>query len=336
MNWYGRWWFVAILPSLVMLVMAVGKRLGQYGITEPRYFLLVLALWMLGLSLYYGITASRNIKLIPLSLAAVAVLTSVGPWGAYVVSKRSQVARLDRVLEANHMGRVGDAGRASAALSFEVRREMSAVLRYLDDTRGATAVAAVLGVPADTIAAWRKDTNRWNGDDLIAGHAMDHLGLAYVNKWEQGAREQSVWVNQARPRPLEVTGFELAQTFSYPGPLAWIGTASDSLQLVPEDSSGAYLVKHGGAPLMKLDLRGTVRQALPADSLAFPGSNTLQRPIVVEGSAEGIRVRMVFESVRGTVRPNGLELLGGSGYVLVAGLGNSRTALSRPDSSVRK
>src|SRR5260221_3399522 len=38
-NWYGRWWFVAILPSLVMLVMAVGKRPRQYRIPEPGDFL---------------------------------------------------------------------------------------------------------------------------------------------------------------------------------------------------------------------------------------------------------------------------------------------------------
>src|SRR5439155_22978364 len=51
---YGRWWFVALVPSLVMLLLATGKRVGQYGITEPRYFLLTLALWLLGLSLLYG------------------------------------------------------------------------------------------------------------------------------------------------------------------------------------------------------------------------------------------------------------------------------------------
>src|ERR1043166_8225884 len=181
-NWYGRWWFVAILPSLAMLLMAIGKRLEQYGVPEPRYFLLVLALWMLGLSLYYGITASRNIKLIPMSIAVVAVLASAGPWGAYAVSRRSQVARLDRLLQANHLGRAGDAGRAArgGAVSFEVRRELSAILRYLSDTRGAAGVAAVMGLPQDTVKAWGKDASgggaRGRGD-LIAGRAMNLLGL---------------------------------------------------------------------------------------------------------------------------------------------------------------
>ena len=104
-NGYGRWWFVALLPSLGMLLAAIAKRVGQYGFTEQRYFLLVLALWLLGLALYYGITASRNIKLIPMTLCAVALLTTMGPWSAYAVSRRSQLNRLDGLLEKNGMGR---------------------------------------------------------------------------------------------------------------------------------------------------------------------------------------------------------------------------------------
>ena len=61
-NAYARWWFVALVPALVMLLLAVSKRIGQYGITEERYFLMVLTLWMLGISLYYGLTGSANIK----------------------------------------------------------------------------------------------------------------------------------------------------------------------------------------------------------------------------------------------------------------------------------
>ena len=340
-NWYGRWWFVAILPSLAMLLMAIGKRLEQYGVTEPRYFLLVLALWMLGLSLYYGITASRNIKLIPMSLAVVAVLASAGPWGAYAISRRSQVSRLDRILQANHMGRAGDAGRAPSvgAVSFEDRRELSALLRYLMNTRGGTGLTAVLGLPADTLKAWEHDSTQGVGSgpgDRIAALAMRHLGLAYVNRWEPGAREQTFWANLANAPALDVSGFQLARVFSYPGAVGWIGTGSDSLQLVPEDSSGALVVKHGGAAFLKLDLRGVVRAALPLDSLGATGYNQLKRSIVVEGSAEGLRVRVVFESVRGTVRPNGVELVGGTGFVLAAGLGGGGTVVARPDSGGRR
>ncbi len=99
-NAYGRWFSVALLAPLIMLLMAVGKRVDQYGVTEPRYFLLVLGLWGLGVALAYAFTASRNIKVIPMTLAGLTLLTAFGPWGAYQVSRRSQLHRLDRIAAA--------------------------------------------------------------------------------------------------------------------------------------------------------------------------------------------------------------------------------------------
>ena len=333
-NWYGRWWFVAILPSLVMLLMAVGKRLGQYGFTEPRYFLLVLALWMLGLSLYYGVTASRNIRLIPMSLAVVAVLASAGPWGAYAVSRRSQVARLDRLLQANHLGRVGDAGRAagSGAVSFEVRRELSAILRYLSDTRGAAGVAAVMGLPQDTVKAWGKYASEGGArgrGDLIAGRAMNLLGLSYVDRYTQTVQEQSFWANQVQLRVLDVRGFQVARIFSYPGQAEWLGTEADSIQLIKRDSTGAIVVKHRGDSVVTLDVRGAVREALAADSFRVAGYTQMKRSILIEGAGGGVRVRVVLESVNGVIRPGGVELRSGTGYVLVAGLGRASADSTR-------
>ena len=39
---YTRGFYVALLPAIVMLWLAIGKRVAQYGITERRYFLIVL------------------------------------------------------------------------------------------------------------------------------------------------------------------------------------------------------------------------------------------------------------------------------------------------------
>ena len=41
-NAYGRWFYVALLPAVAMLLMAIFQRIHQYGITERRYFLAIL------------------------------------------------------------------------------------------------------------------------------------------------------------------------------------------------------------------------------------------------------------------------------------------------------
>ena len=72
------------VPALtIMLFIAVGKRLAQYDVSEKRYLVVILGLWLLGICLYFARRSSRNIKLIPMSLAALALITSCGPWGAF-------------------------------------------------------------------------------------------------------------------------------------------------------------------------------------------------------------------------------------------------------------
>ncbi|MEJ2372053.1 MAG: DUF4153 domain-containing protein, partial [Gemmatimonadales bacterium] len=127
---------LALVPSIVMLLLAIWKRIDQYGITERRYFLAVLALWLAGIAIFYVVSRSRNILVIPLTLCIVAVATFGGPWSAYSVSEASQVRRLTGLLASNEMLEGGRARAAEREVSFEDRREVSAILRYLTQTHG--------------------------------------------------------------------------------------------------------------------------------------------------------------------------------------------------------
>jgi len=321
---YGRWWFVALLPALAMLLLAVAKRMGQYGVTEPRYFLLVLALWLLGLALYYIWSGSDNIKLIPISLGVVAALTALGPWGAYAVSKRSQTSRFASILTANGMGTVGAPSRPTKAVPLDDRRELSAILRYLRETHGPATVARVLGVPADSIAAWEQN-DASGSDDPIAFRALNRLGVPYVSRWDRGpgaGGSNYFWGNYAAQRGLVVSGFDVTREMSYPG-LGWIGTATDSVQLT-RDSTMVVTVRHDGAAVLSLDLGAALHNALPEDTLTRRGSGPLFAPIVVEGAGGGIRVRWVLNQVGGRVVAGRLELQSGNGPVLVGGLAPQR------------
>jgi hypothetical protein len=319
-NAYGRWLFVALLPALVMLLLAIGKRVDQYGITEPRYFLLVLALWMLGLALYYGVTGSANIKLLPVSLCAVALLSSFGPWGAYAVAKRSQLGRFNHILAANAMGQAGAVSPARGTVSREDRRELSAILHYLTTTHGPKAVAQAMGVPADSVKAWEV-SDRYGSDEAVASRAMERMGVTYLGRWERTPPQESgdhFWGNVKQPGTLEVAGFEVMRVMDYPG-LGWIGTAADSVELVRGDS-GMVNVKRAGEVVLTLNLQGAVHDALPEDTLKQRGSGPLSHPIVVEGSGGGLRVRWVIGQLGGRIVADRLELQSAHGSVLVAGL----------------
>ncbi|AYL98562.1 DUF4153 domain-containing protein [Mucilaginibacter celer] len=87
---YARSFYFLLIPLQGLLFVAVGTRVFSYGVTEFRYFLIVLAVWLLGISLYFLLFKKQNIKLIPMSLAVLTLLSIYGPQSAFTTSMYSQ------------------------------------------------------------------------------------------------------------------------------------------------------------------------------------------------------------------------------------------------------
>src|SRR5699024_3468757 len=73
----GYYWI--LVPLSILLLLAIWRRISEYGITVERYFVLVLGLWLTGIVLYFVISRAKNIKVIPASLCIVAFAISIGP-----------------------------------------------------------------------------------------------------------------------------------------------------------------------------------------------------------------------------------------------------------------
>lgn len=205
---YARGFFAALLPSVVMLWLAVGQRVAQYGITERRYFLIVLSVWLGAIAVEQLLTRSRSVRVIPATLCAVALLTVAGPWGAYRVSERSQVRRLAGLL-ARHGALVEGRARAvEGAVPEDDRREISSVLRYLAETHGTGAIAPWFGgsqvlAEIDTVA---RGTAPSDEGERRARAITAWLGVDYVG-WRP---DQYVWFSYVAelPGPVSVAGYD--------------------------------------------------------------------------------------------------------------------------------
>ncbi|WP_345950035.1 DUF4153 domain-containing protein [Mucilaginibacter sp. PAMB04274] len=91
---YSRYFYMFLLPLVVLLILAVTKRIDSYGITQYRYFLIVLAAWLLFLIGYFLFYKKATIKAIPISLFLIIMLIIYGPQSATTVSLNSQRAIL--------------------------------------------------------------------------------------------------------------------------------------------------------------------------------------------------------------------------------------------------
>ena len=72
-----------LLPLLVMMSVAIGERVGQYGITVDRLYVMTFNIWAYATAIYLFITRSRNINSVAISFAIVFLLTSIIPGANY-------------------------------------------------------------------------------------------------------------------------------------------------------------------------------------------------------------------------------------------------------------
>ena len=267
-NTYARWFFVTMLPPLAMLLLAIGKRIGQYGVTEPRYALLVLALWFSGVALFYALTGARTIRPIPVALGLVCLITTFGPWGIFGVSLRSQSARFAAI-------------RAQPARGDTRDRELFEIVEYLEHRHGLAAVAAAVGVPADSTGIWVRTAS--------IDTAMKRIGV-----------DRSM----ADRQPLRV--FNAASASSADGmeiaPGLWlfadrtlfsratIRFEGDTLDLHPIAAAGVLEIRRRDSLLTAFDLGAALAPVLVA-----PSEPATYGPVVLDRVGGGLSIRLVID-----------------------------------------
>jgi hypothetical protein len=298
---YSRWFFIALFPAIVMLWLAIWQRVNQYGVTEPRYFLTILSIWLAGIAVYFTLRGSRRIILIPASLCAVALVTFFGPWSAYAVSHRSQTHRLEQVLVRSELLVDGTLRPATRDLSFADRKEISAGLRYLIETHGTGSIEPWFGgslAAIDTVGEGTRPADRGEADErtrLITAY----LGVPYVGRWQRGDVEQFNYFVERSEEAISIRGYDYAVHLD--------GALHDTVQVADDirlryDSTGVALelASESGilasVPLLQL-LERAQRYAgtggdrsIPRDSLLATAENERARIAVYVTAVSGQRL----------------------------------------------
>ncbi len=155
-NWikrFSKWFYLVLFPLIILLFVAILRRTGEYGITERRYFVFVLAVWLTFMAVYFSFSKIKNIKIIPYSLCLIAFLTSFGPWGAFSLSERSQMGRLEEILTKNKILIDGKIVKASTTvpISDEERQDVSSVIQFLSERKSLDKIQPWFDQNIDTI-----------------------------------------------------------------------------------------------------------------------------------------------------------------------------------------
>lgn len=155
-NWIKkilRWFYLILFPLIILLFVAILRRTGDYGITERRYFVFVLAIWLTVMALYFTFSKIKNIKIIPYSLCLIAFLTSFGPWGAFSMSERSQLSRLEEILANNKILVNGKIVKAVNPIPEDESQDVSSVIQYLNERKSLNKIQPWFDIEIDTLTA---------------------------------------------------------------------------------------------------------------------------------------------------------------------------------------
>jgi hypothetical protein len=133
---YSRSFYFLLVPLIVLLFLAIASRILPYGVTPMRYFLIVLALWLVFITAYFLLSRKQGIKIIPISLCVLALLSVYGPQSAFSVSSYSQLHILSDIFK--KYGAVKDGKLISlktTKITEKDGRDILARLDYLIDNR---------------------------------------------------------------------------------------------------------------------------------------------------------------------------------------------------------
>ncbi|WP_171036642.1 DUF4153 domain-containing protein [Dyadobacter sediminis] len=97
-NLFSHRFYLALLPLIVLLFTGIFRRINDYGITENRYLVAVLAFWLLGITVYFLFGKKEDIRWIPVTLSVICFVLPIGPWNIFQVAKNSQLEKFHDLL----------------------------------------------------------------------------------------------------------------------------------------------------------------------------------------------------------------------------------------------
>ncbi|TPE43627.1 DUF4153 domain-containing protein [Pontibacter mangrovi] len=181
MRTFSKWFYRALFPLVILLALAIWRRVAEYGITEERYIVMVLAIWLFATALYFLFSRHKHIKFIPITLSLVALLAAYGPLNAFQVSQWSQVYRLEKLLEQNRVLVNGKVQRQHSKVSEAVEREVSSITDYLARHQDLEVLQPWFAVDLQEAfaAAAAPDGNRWQRSYAARDTVLHLMGLEY-------------------------------------------------------------------------------------------------------------------------------------------------------------
>ena len=289
LRFFHRHYGYALFAPAVVLALDTGLRVADAGLTESRYFLLLLAFWLCANAAYHVAPTGHRLIAAPVSLAALLVVASVGPWGAAGLTTRLQFSHLENLLISNELLVEGKIVPAEALIETNKMRSISSSLKYFTERD-----------KEEALGAWFAD----HGLELYYASistVMEAMGLQYIGRWQ---RFPSFEFDASREHPLDIEGFSYMGKIRGGMRLVDAGQSARSeakAEISPEDGTLTVGVPGVGDERIVFDVAALAR-SLKREAKSWQGDSE-EQPITLEGTSESGRLtaRLHIHSISGNL-----------------------------------
>ncbi len=129
--WFSKWMPRILALPIGMMLFSLYLRVSQYGFTVKRYFVAALALWVVGVVIYFIIKQERIYQNIVVVAIVLMLVSMYGPLNAFNVSFNSQYGRFVNLLESKAMLN-GDKLVINSELGSADKREIIDLINFFE------------------------------------------------------------------------------------------------------------------------------------------------------------------------------------------------------------
>lgn len=340
-NWiktfYKAFYFL-LVPLVVLLFIAIGIRIGDYGLTVNRYVITLMGIWLSFISIYF-ILGFKNIKTIPISLSIAMILSSFGPWGMFSMSERDQLDRLEslltkaEILQENKIqnevrwmvdekGKIIPAGqKPTKTIPLEDLDEINSIIQYLDSYHGMGSVLPWFEQDLEAILDEAEEKSARFEGPVYSKLIVESMGLEFVQPGMIGfknpeSRFYSFLAKENSVIPLE--GFDVMVRFQFnpePEPIRLTLPVSNT-QIEVERTDELLLTLKKDNLVQEIPLEKFVNQLIEMNGNK-QGEQIDPESMKLDTSFNNLKIRIYFTQIN---YDQGKEQLGWSalqGYILL-------------------
>ncbi|MFA5404473.1 MAG: DUF4153 domain-containing protein [Ignavibacteria bacterium] len=303
-NWikkFSKWFYLILFPLIILLFTAILRRTGEYGITEKRYFVFVLAVWLTFIAVYFSLSKIKNIKIIPYSLCIIAFLTSFGPWGAFSLSEKSQIGRLEEILTNNKILVDGKIVKATNPISDEERQDVSSVIQFLNDRKLMNRIQPWFDVEIDTIKGGQVESVYKSKEAKIT----ELMGIEYsLYRRNYSQDDKYLYFNLKEFNSLNIKGFDYLIRYRYN-----LYEKGEKIKQFQIDSTNRICFEFNDDSLL-LSIKNN---DVPIENIKFEKfieyTRKIKKELVlndlsIDGENEIIKYKIVFQNISGNREDN--------------------------------